>query len=164
MATENNNLSEVDLTGLPKVRGKKISLVVSQWNNEITEGLKVGAIETLTKLGAFKRDISIVDVPGSFELPFAAKQVVENTEVDAVICIGCVIKGETSHFDYVCQGTTYGIQKLNVTGDVPVIFCVLTDNTLQQSKDRSGGKHGNKGVEAAVTAVQMIKVKEDLSK
>lgn len=163
MATVTKNLSEIDYASLPKARGKKITLVVAQWNKEITQGLQDGAMETLYKLGVYNRDIKVVEVPGSFELPFAAKQVVQNNSVDAVICIGSVIKGETSHFDYVCQGTAYGIQRLNVTGDTPVIFCVLTDDTIQQSKDRSGGKHGNKGVEAAAAAVQMIKVKEDLA-
>lgn len=162
MATISKNLSEVDYKGLPKARGKKISLVVAQWNKEITDGLKNGAIEALVKLGVYQRDISVFEVPGSFELPFATQQVMANKEVDAIICIGSVIKGETSHFDYVCQGTTYGLQKLNLNGNVPVVFCVLTDDTLQQSKDRSGGKHGNKGVEAAVTAVKMIELREDL--
>lgn len=164
MATENKNLSAIDFKSIANARGKKITLVVAQWNKEITEGLKEGAVNTLIELGVYNRDISIVEVPGSFELPFAANQVVKNKNVDAVICIGSVIRGETSHFDFVCQGTTYGIQKLNVTQNVPVVFCVLTDNNFTQSKDRSGGKHGNKGVEAAATAIQMIKVKEDLTK
>ena len=160
MATAGKNLSELDhnLRG----RGYKIALVVAQWNTEITEALKEGAITALTEAGVWHRDILTVEVPGSFELAFGAKQVIQNKAVDAVICIGSVIKGETAHFDYVCQGTTYGIQKLNVEGDTPVVFCLLTDNTLQQAKDRSGGKHGNKGVEAAVTALKMIKLKEGL--
>lgn len=164
MATENKNLSAIDFKSIGNARGKKITLVVAQWNKEITDGLKEGAINTLIELGVYNRDISIVEVPGSFELPFAANQVIKNKKADAIICIGSVIRGETSHFDFVCQGTTYGIQKLNVTQDVPVVFCVLTDNNITQSKDRSGGKHGNKGVEAAATAIQMIKVKEDLAK
>mgnify|MGYP001035820632 CR=1 FL=1 len=168
MATANNNLSDVDfdinLSQRSVARSVKVSLVVAKWNKEITDGLKKGAVDALLQLGMYERNINVVEVPGSFELPFAAKQVIDNQEVDAVICIGSVIKGETSHFDYVCQGVTYGIQKLNVNGDVPVIFCVLTDDNIQQSKDRSGGKHGNKGVEAAVTAIEMIQVKKDLSK
>ncbi|MFT6715943.1 MAG: 6,7-dimethyl-8-ribityllumazine synthase, partial [Saprospiraceae bacterium] len=148
MATASKNLSEfnLDLSKRSVSRTLKISLVVAKWNKEITEGLRDGAMEALQQLGLYKRNISVVEVPGSFELPFAAKQVIDNQEVDAVICIGSVIKGETSHFDYVCQGVTYGIQELNIKGDVPVIFCVLTDDNIQQSKDRSGGKHGNKGV------------------
>jgi len=166
MATAGTNLSElnIDLTLSQKslARSIKISLVVAKWNAEITQGLKDGALEGLQQLGMNLRDISVVEVPGSFELPFAASQVIKNKEVDAVICIGSVIKGETSHFEYVCQGVTQGIQELNVKGDVPVVFCVLTDDNIQQSKDRSGGKHGNKGVEAAVTAVEMIQLKRDL--
>lgn len=161
MATANKNLSEINLKELDG-RGAKIALVVSQWNTEITSGLKDGAVETLVNARVWRRDIIVVEVPGSFELPFGAAQVMKHKEVDAVICIGSVIKGETAHFDYVCQGTTYGIQKLNTEGDTPVIFCLLTDNNLQQAKDRSGGKHGNKGVEAAVTALKMIQLKKDL--
>lgn len=166
MATANKNLSVIDLENNLKqkslARTVKVSLVVAKWNKEITEGLKNGAMETLLKVGVYKRNISVYQVPGSFELPFAAKQVINNKEVDAVIVIGSVIKGETSHFDYVCQGVTHGIQELNTQGDTPVIFCVLTDDHIQQSMDRSGGKHGNKGVEAAVTALEMIQLKRDL--
>ena len=160
MATAGKNLSELDLN--LKGRGYKIALVVAEWNSEITTALKEGAIKALVEAGVWKRDILSVEVPGSFELAFGAKQVLKHKLVDAVICIGSVIKGETAHFDFVCQGTTYGIQKLNLEGDVPVIFCLLTDNTIQQARDRSGGKHGNKGVEAAVTALKMIKLKEGL--
>jgi 6,7-dimethyl-8-ribityllumazine synthase len=167
MATANKNLSDVnvdiDLKQMSLARTLKVTLVVAKWNKEITSSLKDGAVAALLQLGLYKRNITVIHVPGSFELPYAASQVISNKEVDAVICIGSVIKGETSHFDYVCQGVTYGIQELNVRGDVPVIFCVLTDNNLQQSKDRSGGKHGNKGVEAAVTAVEMVQMKRDLS-
>lgn len=162
MATITKNLSAVDLSNLPKGRGKKITLIVSEWNFEITNNLKQGAIDTLVGAGVYSRDVKIILVPGAFELPFAANQVIKNTEVDAVICIGCVIKGETSHFDYVCQGVTQGIQQINVTTDVPVIFCLLTDDTLQQSIDRSGGKYGNKGVEAGVTALKMIDLNQKL--
>ncbi len=164
MATVHKNLSEFTLSEAPKSRGKKITLVVSKWNDEITSSLKEGAIETLKSFGVYARDIKVIEVPGCFELAFAAKQVITNHEVDAVICVGCVIKGETSHFDYVCQAATNGIQELNLQYDVPVVFCVLTDDNIEQSKSRSGGKHGNKGVEAAVTAAQMIKVKEDILK
>ena len=161
MATAGKNLSEIDAKAL-KGRGRQIALVVAEWNSEITEALKEGAIEALNQAGVWNRDILTVNVPGSFELPFGAKQVIENKSVDAVICIGSVIRGETAHFDFVCQGATYGIQKLNLTKDTPVVFCLLTDDNIQQAKDRSGGKHGNKGVEAAVTALKMIALKEDL--
>ena len=164
MATVNNNLSEYTLSEAPKSRGKKVTLIVSKWNDVITTSLKEGAIETLKNLGVYARDIKVIEVPGCFELAFAAKQVITNQEVDAVICVGCVIKGETSHFDYVCQAATNGIQELNLQYDVPVIFCVLTDDNIEQSKSRSGGELGNKGVEAAVTAAQMIKIKEDITK
>jgi 6,7-dimethyl-8-ribityllumazine synthase len=164
MATVHKNLSEYKLEETPKSRGKKITIIVSKWNDEITDSLKEGAVETLKDLGVYARDIKIIEVPGCFELAFAAKQVITNHEVDAVICVGCVIKGETSHFDYVCQAATNGIQKLNVQYDVPVVFCVLTDDNIDQSKSRSGGNLGNKGVEAAVTAAQMIKMKEDILK
>jgi 6,7-dimethyl-8-ribityllumazine synthase len=162
MATITKNLSTVDLSSLPKGRGKKITLVVAEWNGEITSKLKQGAFDTLVGAGVYSRDVKIINVPGAFELPFAASQIIKNTEADAVICIGCVIRGETPHFDYVCQGVTNGIQQLNVTTNTPVIFCVLTDDNIQQSKDRSGGKHGNKGVEAAVTALKMIELNQKL--
>ena len=162
MATITKNLSAIDLSKLPKGRGKKITIVVSEWNSEITNNLKTGAVDTLIAAGVYNRDIKIISVPGTFELPFAASQIIKNTEVDSVIAIGCVIRGETSHFDYVCQGVTNGIQQLNVTTNTPVIFCVLTDENIQQSKDRSGGKFGNKGVEAAATALKMIELNQKL--
>lgn len=168
MATANRNLSEttldLDFTQKSIVRNLNISLVVAKWNKEITDGLKEGAISTLEGFGIYKRNINVVEVPGSFELPFGAKQVIANQSPDAVICIGSVIKGETSHFEYVCQGVTYGIQELNVSGEVPVIFCVLTDDNIKQSQDRSGGVHGNKGVEAAISAVEMVLMKQGLEK
>ncbi|MFZ9846849.1 MAG: 6,7-dimethyl-8-ribityllumazine synthase [Flavobacteriales bacterium] len=155
MATIHKNLSEQG-DNIASAEGMKIALVVAEWNAEITEGLKKGAVETLNKQGIYDRDLSIHYVPGCFELPLGAQTILEKGEVDAVICIGCVIQGETKHFDYVCEGTTYGIQKVALKYNKPVVFCVLTDNTIEQSRARSGGKHGNKGVEAAVTAIKMI--------
>lgn len=155
MATANTNLSNYDKTALPNSADFKIGIVVSEWNSEVTDGLLEGALHTLIECGVLKENIAVYKVPGSFELIYAAKKV-QSSGVDAVITIGCVIQGETKHFDYVCAGVTQGVKDLNIQNDVPVIFCVLTDNNKQQSLDRSGGKHGNKGVEAAITALKMI--------
>lgn len=155
MATENKNLSQYDKTQLPNAEAFRFGIVVSQWNAHITHNLQKGAVETLLDLGAKQENISCYEVPGSFELIHGASRLCKNGKVDAIITIGSVIRGETAHFDYVCQGVTQGIKDLNVHYDIPVIFCVLTDDNEQQSLDRSGGKHGNKGVEAAVAAVIM---------
>ncbi len=155
MATENKNLSAYDKTNLPNAEAYRFGIVVSQWNNHITHNLQKGAIDALIDLGAKKENIFSYEVPGSFELIFGASQLCKKGKFDAVIVIGSVIRGETAHFDYVCQGVTQGIKDLNVQQDIPVIFCVLTDDNEQQSLDRSGGKHGNKGTEAGVTAVIM---------
>jgi 6,7-dimethyl-8-ribityllumazine synthase len=155
MATANTNLSNYDKTALPNSADFKIGIVVSEWNSEVTDGLLEGALHTLVECGVSKENIAVYKVPGSFELIYAAKKV-QTSGVDAVITIGCVIQGETKHFDYVCAGVTQGVKDLNIQNDVPVIFCVLTDNNKQQSLDRSGGKHGNKGIEAAITALKMI--------
>lgn len=135
----------------------KIAIVVARWNEEITGGLYEGSYNTLISLGARKENILTYYVPGSFELPLGAQMVLENQpETDAVICLGSVIQGETKHFDFVCQATSLGIKDVALKYNKPVIFGVLTDNNIQQARDRSGGKHGNKGDEAAVTAVQMV--------
>lgn len=155
MATENKNLSAYDKTQLPSAEAFRFGIVVSQWNAHITQNLQQGAIETLIDLGAKPENISSHEVPGSFELIHGASRLCKKGEVHAVIVIGSVIRGETAHFDYVCQGVTQGVKDLNILYDIPVIFCVLTDDNEQQSIDRSGGKHGNKGVEAAVAAVMM---------
>ena len=156
MATENKNLSTYDKAALPQVKGKSIGVITSRWNGEITENMRKGAVETLLDCGILPEDILQWQVPGAFELVNGAKRMLLSKSVDAIIVIGCVIQGETKHFDFVCQGVTQGIAYLNATQPVPVIFCLPTDNTLQQSIDRSGGKHGNKGIEAAITAIQMI--------
>lgn len=154
MATENKNLSEYDKSTLPNIETVTFGIVVSEWNTHITEGLYKGTYNTLIDCGAQSGNIQRWDVPGSFELIYGCKQVQQ--KVDVVIAIGSVIKGETQHFDFVCDGVTQGIKDLNLNATgVPVIFCVLTDNNEQQSIDRSGGKHGNKGVEAAVAAIKM---------
>ena len=156
MATENKNLSQYDKNIIPNAESLRFGIITSQWNEQITYGMRNGAIETLKDCGAIDDNILLWEVPGSFELVHAAKRMLDTTEVDAIIVIGCVIQGETRHFDFVCQGVTQGIAQLNAEqSKVPIIFCVLTDNTFQQSLDRSGGKLGNKGVEVAITAIKM---------
>jgi 6,7-dimethyl-8-ribityllumazine synthase len=161
MATENTNLSNYDSTSLPDATRFQFGIVVSEWNPTITKGLLRGAVDTLLDCGVNQSNIQTIHVPGSFELIYGAKKMQQQL-VDAVIAIGSVIKGETKHFDFVCDGVTQGIKDLNILHDVPVIFCVLTDDTLQQSIERSGGIHGNKGVEAAITAIKMAHLSHTL--
>ena len=159
MATANKNLSEYNKSTLPDAKDFKVGIVVSEWNDKVTNGLFSGAKEALLDCGMSEENIVRWNVPGSFELIFGAKRMIEvDEQLDAVIVIGCVIKGETMHFDFVCQGVTQGIKDLNLISEIPVIFCVLTDNNEQQSLDRSGGVHGNKGTEAAVAALKMIEL------
>ena len=156
MATVNKNLSNYDFSLVPSARGMKFGVVVAEWNENITEGLFKGAMEALLNCGCEESNIFRKNVPGSFELPLAAQFFFESTDVDAVICLGSVIQGETKHFDYVCQSTALGIKDVSLKYNKPVIFGVLTDNTMQQAVDRSGGKHGNKGTEAAISAIKMV--------
>ena len=153
MAT--TNLSHYDKTTIPNAKDFRFGIVVSEWNPDITENLQKGAIETLLDCGARQENIISWVVPGSFELVYGCKKMLETLQLDAIIAIGNVIQGETKHFDFVCNGVTQGIVDLNVKYSTPVIFCVLTDNSKQQSIDRSGGKFGNKGIESAVTAIKM---------
>ena len=155
MATENKNLSVYDKSKIPNAKQLRFGIVVSEWNHEITEALYNGAHEALVDCGALPENVVRWNGPGSFELTYGCKKMITDQKADAVIAIGSVIRGETSHFDFVCSATAQGIKDLNIAYDVPVIFCVLTDNTLQQAQDRSGGKHGNKGTEAAIAAIQM---------
>jgi 6,7-dimethyl-8-ribityllumazine synthase len=155
MATENKNLSQYDKSALPDARQMRFGLVVSEWNVEITESLFRGAMETLIDCGVDPDNITRWNVPGSFELPFGCRKMINRSTQDAVIAIGSVIRGETRHFDFVCEAVAQGIKDLNVQTDTPVIFCVLTDDTQEQAKARSGGRHGNKGTEAAVAAIKM---------
>ncbi|MGI6232645.1 MAG: 6,7-dimethyl-8-ribityllumazine synthase [Prevotella sp.] len=157
MATALHNLSNYDSTTIPDASNMCFGIVVADWNAEITGNLLRGAVETLTKNGALPENIHIKHVPGSFELIYGAQQMCKNDGFDAIIILGCVIRGETPHFDYICQGVTYGIARLNVTQNIPVIYGLLTTNDLQQAKDRSGGKLGNKGDECAVDAIKMAK-------
>ncbi|WP_282044045.1 6,7-dimethyl-8-ribityllumazine synthase [Winogradskyella flava] len=166
MATANHNLSNYDKAAIPNAKDFRFGIVVSEWNDTITEGLWQGAFDTLIDCGALKENIVRWNVPGTFELTYGAARLsksvyADSGMLDAIIVIGCVIQGETKHFDFVCEGVTQGIKDLNLQGDIPVIFCVLTDNNRQQSIDRSGGKHGNKGTEAAITAIKMAVLRRD---
>ena len=158
MAT--TDLSYYDKNTIPNAKKFRFGIVVSEWNPDITENLFLGAKQALLENGALVENIIRWSVPGSFELIYGCKKMIETQKVDAIIAIGNVIQGETKHFDFVCDGVTQGIKDLNVTYDVPVIFCVLTDNNKQQSLDRSGGKHGNKGIESAIAAIKMAALRE----
>ncbi len=155
MATANKNLSAYNKITIPSAKKFRFGIVVSEWNHEITEGLYTGAVKALLDCDAHDSNIVRWNVPGSFELTYGCKKMIQQGDFDAIIAIGSVIQGETKHFDFVCSATSQGIMDLNVQTDVPIIFCVLTDNTLQQAIDRSGGKHGNKGAEAAIAAIKM---------
>ena len=163
MATVNKNLSEYDKNSIPNAKNFRFGIVVSEWNDSITEGLYKGAIEALLENQVPAQHIIRWNVPGSFELIYGSKKMLQTQNVDAVIAIGCVIQGQTKHFDFVCEGVTQGIKDLNVQTDIPVIFCVLTDNTMQQYIDRSGGIHGNKGTEAAIAAIKMAYIRQQAS-
>lgn len=159
MATANKNLSEYNKDLLPNAKEFKVGVVVSEWNDQVTNGLFNGVQEALVDCGLLEENLVRWNVPGSFELIYGAKKMIESIEdLDAIIVIGCVIKGETMHFEFVCEGVTHGIKDLNLIADIPVIFCVLTDNNMEQSIARSGGVHGNKGTEAAVAALKMIEL------
>ena len=153
MAT--TNLSVYDKATIPNAKYLRFGIVVSEWNSDITENLYKGALKALIDNGALTENITLLNVPGSFELIYGCKHLIKTEELDAVIAIGCVIQGETKHFDFVCDAVSHGIKDLNLQYDLPTIFCVLTDNTKQQSIDRSGGKLGNKGVECAIAAIKM---------
>jgi 6,7-dimethyl-8-ribityllumazine synthase len=154
MTKKNTNLSHFNKEEVPNAKGLTFGIVVSEWNVNITEGLYKGATDTLIECGANANDIVRYDVPGSYELVFGAKIAAKN-KPDAIICLGSVIQGETKHFDFVCNAVAMGIKDLNISLDIPVIFGVLTDNTMDQAQNRSGGKYGNKGIEAAITAIKM---------
>ncbi|MCP4120378.1 MAG: 6,7-dimethyl-8-ribityllumazine synthase [Bacteroidetes bacterium] len=164
MASSLKNLSEYDPEQIPDGKGKRFGIVVSEWNKDITFTLHDGCYDTLLKHGVDKDDIIIKVVPGSFELPMGARQIALEEKPDAVICLGCVIKGETQHDVYINQAVASGIMQLSLTTGIPVIFGLLTPNTHEQAKDRAGGKHGNKGVEAAITALRMSSDKNDKKK
>ncbi len=164
MSSELKNLSTYTKRNLDNISNKKIGILISEWNEEITESLFQGAFDTLLKEGIKGKNIIKDYVPGSFELALGAQFMLEAIDVDAVICLGCVIQGETRHFEFICQAVARGIMDVNLKYNTPVVFGVLTTDTLQQAKARAGGKHGNKGVEAAVTAIKMIRLSVALSK
>ena len=153
MATK--NLSHYDKLSLPNAKHLRFGIVVSEWNHTITENLYDGAYHTLIENGVLEKNITRLNVPGSFELLFGCKHLHRKNNYDALIAIGSVIQGETKHFDFVCEAVSQGIKDLNIQYKIPTIFCVLTDHTLQQAIDRSGGKHGNKGIECAIAAIKM---------
>ncbi len=160
MATANRNLSEYIKEEIPNGADFRIGIVVSEWNPDITLNLLEGAKTALTDNGVKEENIAIRFVPGAFELPLGAQFFCEKGKVDGVITIGVVIQGETKHFDFVCDGATQGIKDVNLKYNTPVAFCLLTDNNIQQSIDRSGGKHGNKGIECAIACMKMIALKK----
>ena len=161
MATKNHNLSDYDINSVPDATGMKIGIVVAEWNENITAALLAGAKETLLKHGVALSDILVMTVPGSFELIYGASQMVKK-DVDAVIAIGCVIRGDSPHDRYICQGTTYGLSRLNTTQEKPVIYGLITTLDMQQAEDRAGGTMGNKGDECAITAIKMIDFKRKM--
>lgn len=157
MATALHHLSDEDIANVPDASNMCFGIVVAEWNPEITNALLEGCVRTLEKHGAIPENIHIKHVPGSFELIYGAQQMTKNDGFDAIIVFGSVIRGETPHFDYICQGVTYGIARLNASQNIPVIYGLLTTNDLQQAKDRAGGRLGNKGDECAVDAIKMAK-------
>ncbi len=164
MATKGKNLSKEQLVSFSNPEKIKIGVVVSEWNEDITSRLLNGVLETLHLNKIKKENITVHHVPGTFELPLGAQYLFENNLVDGIICVGCVIQGETKHFDYVCEGATNGIMQVSLRYNKPTSFCVLTDSNKQQSIDRSGGKHGNKGVECAVACLKMLNLKTEINK
>lgn len=162
MATALKNLSDYDINSVPSAEEMSFAIVVAEWNNDVTEKLYEGAYNTLLKHGAKEDNIIKKYVPGTFELTQGGKYMADYTEVDAVICLGVVIQGETRHFDFICNGVSYGITELNLDYEIPFIFGVLTTDNLEQAMDRAGGKHGNKGDEAAVTAIKMVGMRRSL--
>jgi len=162
MASTLKNLSKYDHSKIPDASDMKFGIVVSEWNIEITGSLLEGAVKTLTHHGAKEENIEIRWVPGSFELTLGGQFFAEYRDVDAVLCLGCVIQGETRHFDFICQSVSYGITDLNLNNNIPFIFGVLTTENQQQAIDRSGGKHGNKGDEAAITAIKMAALQREM--
>lgn len=161
MASELKNLSVFEGTEIPDASTMKFGIVWAEWNHKVTHALMQGAYDTLVKHGAKEESIVVKTVPGAFELTLGAQYMAEYADVDAVICIGCVIQGDTKHFDFICDAVSQGITSLNIKHNLPFIFGVLTPNTQEQAEDRAGGKHGNKGDEAAVTAIKMLGLKNE---
>lgn len=160
MSSTLKNLSDFNHTTIPNGAGMRIGIVVAEWNIEITGALRDAAISTLLENGLVENDIIVKYVPGSFELTFGAQLLCEDKSIDGVICLGCVIQGETRHFDFICDAVSQGVTNVSLKYNKPVIFGVLTPNTLKQAQDRAGGIHGNKGDEAAITAIKMVVLKK----
>jgi len=158
------NLSAYNSESIPDAKKMRFGIVVSDWNSEITWSLLEGAVTTLKKHGATENNIIVKHVPGSFEITLGAQFLAEYEDLDAIICLGCVIQGETPHFTFICQGVTQGITQLNMEYNIPFIFGVLTTLNQQQATDRAGGKHGNKGDEAAITAIKMAALQREIEK
>ena len=150
------NLSDYDPADIPSGTGRRFAVVAAEWNPEVTNAMLQGALDTLRQHGVDDEDILLRRVPGTYELTAAAEIILERTNIDAVICIGCVIQGETRHFEFICQAVSQGLANVAIKHERPVIFSVLTTDTMQQALDRAGGRHGNKGVEGAVTALKMV--------
>lgn len=161
MASESKNLSQFEFE-VPSAKGLRFGIVAASWNHQITDALLDGAIKTLIEAGATKKDIMVRRVPGAYELTLAAQLICEHTEVDAVIVLGAIIKGGTPHFDFIAQGVTQGINAVTLEYNTPIAFGVLTTNNLEEAQDRAGGKMGNKGEEAAATAIVMAQLKIEL--
>ena len=165
MAEKKQNLSEVDYFQVPGVNSFKVGILVSEWNRDITDSLKQGAVNSLIASGVNSSSIKVEYVPGSFELPTAAVMMLEADDtLDAIICLGCIIQGETRHFEFIAQAVANGIAQVGLDYNTPVIFGVLTCDTMQQAEDRAGGKHGNKGVEAAISCLKMLALERKLKK
>ena len=159
------NLSEYNAAEVPSGKEYCVGIVVAEWNREITDAMAQGAIDALREHGVEEENIDLVHVPGSFELTTGADLMLRNKKrLDAVICIGCVIQGETRHFDFICEAVSQGLTNVALKHEKPVIFSVLTTNNMEQAQDRAGGKHGNKGVEGAITALKMIKLQKELER
>lgn len=164
MSSASKNLSVFEGSPVPSARPYTFGIVCAEWNSEVTGRLKEGAVQSLLKAGALPDNILVSTVPGSFELTLGAQYLAEKGDVDAIICLGCVIQGETRHFDFICDAVANGITQLNIKYNLPVIFGVLTPENQQQALDRAGGKHGNKGDEAAVTAIKMLALRDELGR
>jgi 6,7-dimethyl-8-ribityllumazine synthase len=162
MATEGKNLSHYNEATIPDASKMLFGIVVSEWNRKITDALMKGAFDTLIRHGAKQENIFVHYVPGSFELALGAQIILKYSDADAVICLGSIIQGETRHFEFVCQATAQGVKDVSLQYNKPVIFGVLTDDNMQQSIDRSGGKHGNKGIECAIAAIKMVDFHDEL--
>jgi 6,7-dimethyl-8-ribityllumazine synthase len=160
MSSQHKNLSEVEGGRVMNASKYKFAIVWSEWNHEVTKALCKGAMDTLVKYSVKPENIYVKTVPGSYELTLGAQYAAEKTDADAIICIGCVIQGETKHFDFICNAVANGLTDLNIKYNKPFIFGVLTPNTQQQALDRAGGKHGNKGDETAVTAIKMLTLRD----